>query len=397
MLKARDPEATEVYCHLSPESPFFRDPERRAVILGALKKQGIGRLILPDLPHADSLVIPGYGAGETGLPELVTGSPARKALEGCRAEYCLILQDWWYPGMNLAELTRNRRGEDFICASVLIEEGQPDLPGGSFPAFSPEGRLLFAGDTRLPVRAVYAGAFCCSPRTLRQFWAQCTARGRLTLQDCKLTPPWRGQPGDGQMGFYAPPGLRAAQSWLSSELRPALFLDRDGVINLDTHYPHKPAELILLAGIVPVIKAARSAGYRIMVLTNQSGVARGYFTEKDVRRFHDAIETQLAQHKTHVDGFWVCPFHTQGTVFPYARASADRKPLPGMAIKAMQRFPTKLRGSLMVGDRQSDRLLLPGLETILLAGKHSGPIGSEGIVKDHQDLVRYFSERIRTG
>lgn len=148
--------------------------------------------------------------------------------------------------------------------------------------------------------------------------------------------------------------------------RPAAFLDRDGVLNEDKGYTHKPEDLVWKTGAREAIRHLNDCGYRVIVVTNQAGVARGYYDEAAVEAFHAAMQDQLAEAGAFVDAFYHCPFHPEGTVAAYTVADhPDRKPNPGMILKAMADHSVIREKSFIVGDKPSDleagrRAGLPG-------------------------------------
>jgi D,D-heptose 1,7-bisphosphate phosphatase len=137
-------------------------------------------------------------------------------------------------------------------------------------------------------------------------------------------------------------------------VRPAAFLDRDGVINVDRGYTYRVEDLVFTRTAIEGIKAFNNAGYRVFVISNQSGVARGYCTVEHVERFHAAMLQQLHARGAHIDGFYYCPFHPEGSVAGYAIDHEDRKPSPGMLLRAMREWPTDIAASVLIGDKQSD-------------------------------------------
>jgi D-glycero-D-manno-heptose 1,7-bisphosphate phosphatase len=140
----------------------------------------------------------------------------------------------------------------------------------------------------------------------------------------------------------------------SDAVRPAAFLDRDGVINVDRGYTYLTEHLVFTPTAVEGIKAFNDAGYRVFVVTNQSGVARGFYTVNDVERFHNAMKEQLRAGGAHVDCFYYCPFHPEGSMAEYAIDHEDRKPRPGMLLRAIREWPTDVAASVMIGDKESD-------------------------------------------
>lgn len=178
----------------------------------------------------------------------------------------------------------------------------------------------------------------------------------------------RGQEFDGYfLDIGLPETLEQAKGEIPARrIRSCVFLDRDGVINTDTGYTHKPDELEFIPGVPTAIRLLNESGYYVIVITNQAGVARGYYSEADVHAFHAEISDQLAAFGAHIDAFYHCPFHEEGTVAAYRQANhPDRKPNPGMILRAMQAWPIRKEGSFLIGDRDSDleaarRAGLPG-------------------------------------
>ena len=124
------------------------------------------------------------------------------------------------------------------------------------------------------------------------------------------------------------------------ETRQVLFLDRDGVINVDVGYLSDPAKLEFIPGAIEAMQEAQRRGYDIIVVTNQSGVARGYYTEEA-----EGVK---------VLAYYYCPHHPEGTVAEYTKDCDCRKPNPGMLTKAIQDWNVDVDGSFLVGDKPSD-------------------------------------------
>ena len=160
--------------------------------------------------------------------------------------------------------------------------------------------------------------------------------------------------------------------------RPAVFLDRDGTINVDHGYVHTPEAFEFLDGAPEAITELNRAGYLVLLVTNQSGVARGLYTEADVQRVHDHMMQQLTQRGARLDAIYYCPDHPQG-IGEYRRPSRCRKPDIGMFEAASRDFRLATSQSWMVGDKLSDIHfgLNAGLRPILvLSGQHEGDVDS---------------------
>lgn len=141
---------------------------------------------------------------------------------------------------------------------------------------------------------------------------------------------------------------------MSQALRPAAFLDRDGVINVDHGYTHRPEDLAFVEGAPAGIRRLNEAGYLVVVVTNQSGVARGFYTEVDVERFHAHMRAELAKAGARIDAFYSCPYHPEGIVAEYRIDHPDRKPKPGMILRALGDLPIDASQSFLIGDQPTD-------------------------------------------
>ena len=139
-----------------------------------------------------------------------------------------------------------------------------------------------------------------------------------------------------------------------SYLRPGILLDRDGTIIVDHGYVGSVDRVEFVEGSPEAIASFNRAGIPVAVVTNQAGVARGFYGIDDVARVHRYMAERLAVHKAHIDLFLHCPYHPEGVVDGFARSSEDRKPKPGMAKAAAAALNLDLAASWVVGDRPED-------------------------------------------
>jgi D-glycero-D-manno-heptose 1,7-bisphosphate phosphatase len=134
----------------------------------------------------------------------------------------------------------------------------------------------------------------------------------------------------------------------------AVFLDRDGVINVDHGYTHRIEDFQFIAGSTEAMALLQSAGWRLVVVTNQSGIARGLFSSEDYERFTAHLRAQLQARGVHLDAVFHCPHVPDAAVAAYRQACDCRKPGPGMLLRAARELALDLAGSVIVGDRLSD-------------------------------------------
>jgi D,D-heptose 1,7-bisphosphate phosphatase len=161
-------------------------------------------------------------------------------------------------------------------------------------------------------------------------------------------------------GYFQDIGLPQSLAQAADDIptllcRPAAFLDRDGVLNVDKNYTHRLEDLIWIPGAREAVLKLNSEGYLVFVVTNQAGVARGYYDEAQVVAFHERMQDDLAEIGAHIDAFYYCPFHEEASVAGYRAVDhPDRKPNPGMILRAMREWKIDAARSFLIGDRESD-------------------------------------------
>ncbi|MBK6941170.1 MAG: HAD-IIIA family hydrolase [Planctomycetes bacterium] len=148
---------------------------------------------------------------------------------------------------------------------------------------------------------------------------------------------------------------------MSARPRRAVFLDRDGTINAETPgFLTRVAQLRLLPGSADAIAALNRAGYHVVVLTNQSALARGLLTERGLERIHTTLIERLRKKHAHVDALFFCPHHPDGKVERYAKTCDCRKPAQGLLERATRVLDLTLDGSFVIGDDARDVALAQG-------------------------------------
>lgn len=141
---------------------------------------------------------------------------------------------------------------------------------------------------------------------------------------------------------------------MKSRKRPAVFLDRDGTLIPDLGYLSDPKHVKLYRGTAEALKLLRQAGFYLFVVTNQSGVARGYFPESTVKSVHKRLRAMLKAKGALIDAFFYCPHYRAGEAKRYVKVCDCRKPKPGMVKQALRKYPIDLQHSYMVGDKIDD-------------------------------------------
>ena len=175
-------------------------------------------------------------------------------------------------------------------------------------------------------------------------------------------------------------------------MNKALFLDRDGILNLDKGYVYKWEDLVWMEEIFEIIKMANERGYKVIVLTNQSGIHRGMYTRDDVHLLHKQMESFLTQKGLHVDDWFYCA----------EMDSIDRKPRPGMLLAAQKKHDIDLEKSFMVGDKATDVFETDGSfirpATLLIRGSYdlSHPdVGNNvKIFENHAEVLEELKKRL---
>lgn len=134
----------------------------------------------------------------------------------------------------------------------------------------------------------------------------------------------------------------------------AVFLDRDGVINVDNGYVSQRDDFKFIDGVIDACKVLKEKGYLLVVITNQSGIARGYFSEEQFHTLTEWMDWSLADRGVDLDGFYYCPHHAEKGIGEYKIDCDCRKPKPGMLISAIADLDIDVSQSILVGDKVSD-------------------------------------------
>ncbi len=161
--------------------------------------------------------------------------------------------------------------------------------------------------------------------------------------------------------------------------KPAVFIDRDGVINVDRGYVHKRDDFEYIDGVFEATKKLKEMGYLLVLVTNQSGIARGMFTEDQFEILTEWMDWNFADNGVDFDGIYYCPHHPEATVEKYKEACDCRKPNPGMLVSAQRFLDIDMENSIMIGDKKEDMMAAQaagvGTRILVRTGK---PVTEEG-------------------
>ena len=137
-------------------------------------------------------------------------------------------------------------------------------------------------------------------------------------------------------------------------MKKALFLDRDGIINEEFNYVHRVEDFVFMSGIFDLCRNAKNAGMPIVVVTNQAGIGRGYYTEEQFKILTDWMNSRFLEEGIVIDAVYYCPFHPIHGIGKYKKESDDRKPNPGMLFRARDDLGIDLASSYLIGDNGTD-------------------------------------------
>ena len=168
--------------------------------------------------------------------------------------------------------------------------------------------------------------------------------------------------------------------------RKAMFFDRDGVINKDKAYVHRWEDFEFMTGAIEGMKKIQDAGYALIIVTNQSGLARGYYTEVQYQALNSRLNEHLLRQGVRLDGIYHCPHHPMGTVPELSVECYCRKPKPGMLFQAARELVISLPDSVLIGDKVSD----------IEAARAAGVGRAFGVVSDNAETISKYAGTDRT-
>ena len=181
---------------------------------------------------------------------------------------------------------------------------------------------------------------------------------------------------------------------------PAIFLDRDGTLNVDHGYVHEIDNFQFIDGVIEAMRELKNMGFALVLVTNQSGIARGMFTEDQFMQLTEWMDWSLADRDVYLDGIYYCPHHPEGSVAEYRQECDCRKPQPGMLLSAQKELHIDMAASYIVGDKPDDMQAGAaagvGTKVLVRTGKPVTPEGeavADWVVNSLADLPAHIKQR----
>ncbi|TQI81877.1 D-alpha,beta-D-heptose 1,7-bisphosphate phosphatase [Serratia fonticola] len=182
---------------------------------------------------------------------------------------------------------------------------------------------------------------------------------------------------------------------------PAIFLDRDGTINIDHGYVHEIDDFQFIDGVIDACRELKKMGFALVLVTNQSGIARGKFSEAQFMRLTEWMDWSLADREVDLDGIYFCPHHPEAVIEEYRQVCDCRKPQPGMLLQAQKELNIDLAASYMVGDKIEDMQAAAaagvGTKVLVRTGKpvtEAGEKAADWVLNSLQELPEAIKKRV---
>lgn len=337
-----------------PMAPVCGRPFLR-FLLDDLQQKGCERVILAT-GYKREKIEEFFGTHYRGMevvysPEespLGTGGAVKKALSLCKEDWVAVLNGDTYFPVDFSRMEQAAKPGTIVLVSKKMQNferyGALELQGNRVTAFHEKtpcadgqinGGVYWLERTVLD--GISAECFSFETEVLKPFAAQ---KKVIAVEST---------------GYFIDIGVPEDYTLAQETMRElvskqkAVFFDRDGTINVDVHYLHRPEDMKLIEGMPEFIRKWNEWGYRVIVVTNQAGIARGYYTEEEMRTLHRAMNAKLAQYGAHIDAFYFCPHHPD-----FTGPCHCRKPEPGMIEDAIREFDLDPAQCILFGDKAWD-------------------------------------------
>jgi D,D-heptose 1,7-bisphosphate phosphatase len=282
-----------------------------------------------------------------------TGGGLYNARDIASETFLLMNGDSWID-MNLLAGAAAKRSSDAIAALALRYHENPDRYG---TVIVENGRIISFAErsTGLDRALISAGVYVFHREIFSHLSERCSIEADVMPTLCKTHIV----AATVHSGFFVdigiPTAYRQAQEQIPQHMRrPAIFLDRDGVLNHDDGYVESIERFRWIDGAIEALRSLNEAGYFVFLITNQAGVAHGHYPESAIVELHAWMQTELRKHGAHIDDIRYCPFHPEGKIDAYRQNSDWRKPASGMIFDLCGEWKVDISKSHLIGDKPSD-------------------------------------------
>lgn len=283
-----------------------------------------------------------------------TGGGLYNARDIAAESFLLMNGDSWIDMNLLAPATAARAEPEIVASLALRHLADPDRYG---TVLVEDGKIVSftARSSGTHPALINAGVYYFRQEIFSHLSERCSLETDVLPALCEA----RRVAATVHSGFFIDIGVPSAYRLAQSEVphrmrRPAVFLDRDGVLNFDDGYIGQVERFRWIDGAIEAIRALNEAGYFVFLVTNQAGVAHGYYPESSVIELHEWVQRELRRSGAHLDDIRYCPFHPQGKVDAYRQNSDWRKPGSGMILDLCRSWNVNVSKSHMIGDKPSD-------------------------------------------
>lgn len=330
-------------------------------ILGDLARQGVSHCVLA-VGYKKESIIGHFGTGFHGMTleysnediPLKTGGAIKQAMALCASQDVIVVNGDTLFEVDLRQMMRFHQLKRAALTIALKRMMNFDRYGTV--TVDSEDRILRIEEKRYCASGmINGGIYILNRQFLQETGPACFSFEKEILEPSAGKAAFYGFASEGYfIDIGIPADYRKAEEDFSRR-RKAVFFDRDGTINADVHYLHQPEDLIFLPAVPEAIRMLNEQGFLVVVVTNQAGVARGYYREADVRNLHNYMNARLnREYGAHIDAFYYCPHHPSEGRGEYRLDCDCRKPKPGLLARAIRELNIDPFRAYMIGDQPWD-------------------------------------------